>query len=109
MRTLKFIVDEQIIKVDPTCDFTGIVPGTDGYLQAEFSFSPEWKNLAKVVEFRRNGRECPPQLLKDGKSCMIPSQALTSRSFKLRVLGRGDDNFKLTTSYILVRQNGGKE
>ena len=39
MRTLKFVVDKQIIKQNPDCDFSGLVPGTDGYLQAEFSFS----------------------------------------------------------------------
>ena len=40
MRTLKFIVEGQIIKQDPSCDFTNLVPGTEGYLRAEFSFSP---------------------------------------------------------------------
>ena len=39
MRTLKFIVDGQILRQDPTCDFSNIVPGTEGYLIAEFAFS----------------------------------------------------------------------
>lgn len=38
MRTLKFIVDEQIIRQDPNCDFSNLVPGSKGYLQAYFHF-----------------------------------------------------------------------
>lgn len=28
MRTLSFIVDKQIIRKDPECDFSNLVPGT---------------------------------------------------------------------------------
>ena len=107
MRTLKFIVDGQNLKKNPHCDFEGIVPGTEGYLTAEFSFSSEWDDTMRVVEFTRNGRECEPQILFDGKTCIIPSEALTSRSFKLRVLGK-KEGYKLTTDKVEVIQNGGK-
>ena len=106
MRTLKFNVDGQIINKDPECDFSNLVPGTSGYLRAEFTFSSEWDNTAKVVSFWRNGHECKPQILKDGKSCKIPEEALTSRQFKIGVLGK-NKNTKLTTNKIEVGQNGG--
>ena len=49
MRTLKFAVNAQRITSDPNCDFSGIVPGTAGYLKAHFSFSPEWSGMVKVA------------------------------------------------------------
>ena len=107
MRTLSFIVDKQIIKKDPDCDFDNLVPGTTGYLEAKFTFSEEWDDTAKIVGFWRNGHECPPQILKDGRSCVIPSEALTSRQFKIQVLGK-NQKITLTTNKIEVVQNGGK-
>ena len=106
MRTLKFIVDRQIIKQDPDCDFDDIVPGTVGYLKAEFSFSSEWDNSVKVAAFYRNGNECTPQELKDGKSCMIPAEALKGRRFAIRLFGKNKD-VQLTTNKVEVVQKGG--
>ena len=106
MRTLKFIVDRQIISQDPECDFDNIVPGTVGYLKAEFSFSSEWDDTIKVVAFYKNGKECPPKVLKNGKSCIIPEEALTNRRFAIRVIGK-NERTKLTTNKIEVVQNGG--
>ena len=34
MRSLKFIVNGQIIEKDPSFDFDNLVPGSDGYLKA---------------------------------------------------------------------------
>lgn len=108
MRTLKFRINRQIITQDPTCDFDDMVPGTEGYLKAEFEFSEEWDNLIKVVAFYRSGKECEPKILKDGKSCIIPSEALINRKFSISVIGRSiDKKIKLTTNKIDVVQNGG--
>ena len=106
MRTLKFKVDGQIVTQDPTCDFSGLVPGTEGYLQAEFSFSPEWNGCAKVVGFSFRKSEYPPQVLKNGKTCVIPSEALMKRSFEIQVLGKRKD-FKIITNKVKVNQDGG--
>ena len=106
MRTLRFIVDKQIIKQDPNCDFSNLFPGTEGYLQAEFSFSPEWKDCVKVAAFYSPmGRELPPQELRDGRTCIIPTEALEYSAFKIRVFGRKKD-FKITTDKIVVLQKG---
>ncbi len=108
MRTLKFIVDGQIITKDPRCDFTNLIPGTEGYLRAEFSFSPEWNNCVKVAAFwSAVGKEYPPQELKDGMSCMIPSEALKHYAFKVGVIGKSP-TLKLITNKIAVTQDGGK-
>lgn len=104
MRTLKFIVDGQIIRQDPRCDFTDLVPGTEGYLQAEFSFSKEWVNSPKVAAFySRLGKEYTPQALKDGRTCLIPKEALEKRIFKVQVMGRNG----LVTNKLEVDQKGG--
>lgn len=110
MRTLKFVVDGQLISQDPNCDFTGLVPGTSGYLQAEFSFSPEWNGCAKAVTFYSIlGQEYDTVILKDGKTCVIPAGALKRRSFKLKVTGRCVGKQIMTTNRVTVNQNGGKE
>lgn len=108
MRTLRFNIDKQIISKDPKCDFTNIVPGTAGYLKAVFSFSSEWNNTVKVAAFYRSGRECPPQLLDENDSCVIPAEALTNRRFTIKILGKNENkDLKLTTNKIVVEQNGG--
>ena len=104
MRTLKFKVDKQIINKDPTCDFTGLVAGTEGYLQAEFSFSSEWDGCIKVADFSCRGKECPPQVLENNK-CVIPNEALIERTFSVRIIGKRK-NLKLTTNKAVVVQNG---
>jgi len=107
MRTLKFIIDGQIIKQDPTCDFTNLIPGTEGYLQAEFSFSKEWDGCIKVASFKSAmGKEYTPQLLVKGKTCDIPNEALSKKLFRVGIIGKKGD-LKLTTNYIDVYQNGG--
>ena len=107
MRTLKFIVKDQIITQDPKCDFTNLVPGTKDYLKAEFSFSNEWAACKKVVSFWSvMGKEYSPQVLTDGKSCLIPWEALNRRTFKVQVLGE-KNGFKIKTNKVAVRQNGG--
>lgn len=108
MRILKFIVDGQTIKKDPFCEFDGLVPGTEKLVLAEFSFSKEWRDYKKVIEFRSVlGKEYEPQKLIGDRTCVIPSAALQKRAFKIRVIGKKGD-VKLTTNKIEVKQTGGK-
>ena len=107
MRTLKFIVNGQDIALDPECDISSLVPGTSGYVQAEFSFSKEWDGCAKVAAFYSNlGREFEPRILKDGKVCEIPIEALEKSIFKVKVLGQKTD-FTICTNKAVVYQKGG--
>ena len=108
MRTLKFIVNGQTLAPDPACDFSGLYPGTEGYLQAEFTFDEAWKNSVKVVGFFSNmGREYEPQALKDNKTCKIPDDALKKRIFKIKVIGKTKDGTRLETNKLAVHQKGG--
>ena len=102
-------MDNQIIKPDLTCDFLGLVPGTEQYVKAEFAFSDDWRGYTKVVSFRSMlGHEYEPQLLNDGKSCMVPSEALKKRSFKIQVIGKNKE-LKITTNKLTITQNGGNK
>ena len=109
MRTLRFMIDKQIIRQDPDCDFTNLVPGSEQYLKAEFSFSPDWDGSKRVAAFySRLGTEYPPQVLTDGKTCMIPSEALEKKIFKVRIYGINPvTKQKLITNKVVVDQNGG--
>lgn len=109
MRTLKFIVEDQIITRDPECDFNDLVPGTEGYLRAEFSFSSEWAGCVKAATFfSMMGTEYPSLLLENGRYCMIPAEALKRRIFKVQVTGKGKGSKLLKTNKLMVIQNGGK-
>lgn len=107
MRTLHFIVDNNAIKPDPTCDFTGLFPGRNPNIRAEFTFSPEWKDKVKVAAFwSMLDTEYKPQVIEDDNSCIIPPEALSRAAFKIQVLGKkGKTN--LSTKKIVVRQTGG--
>lgn len=106
MRTLKFIVNGQTIGLDPKCSFKGLVPGTEGYLEAQFSFSKEWENCLKVVAFFSNlGVEYEPQVLNSQNVCKIPHEALKNRIFKVQVIGKRKE-YTLRTNRLSVRQGG---
>lgn len=107
MRTLKFNVQDQIIARDPECDFSNLVPGTSGYLQAEFKFSKEWDGCVKVAAFLSPmGNEYPPQIIANDV-CMIPAEACAKREFGIKVIGKGSNGFKITTDTVVVKQTGG--
>ena len=106
MRTLEFIIEGQSIQPNPDCNFDGLVPGTDGHLQAKFSFSPEWDDCVKVAAFFSNlGREFPAQVITSSGICNIPVEALNKSIFKVQVIGKR--KFKtLTTNKVKVYQKG---
>jgi hypothetical protein len=65
--------------------------------------------MTKVASFfSPMGKEYSPQVLDGYYSCLIPSEALERRTFKVQVLGKDVDGKKLTTNKLEVTQNGGK-
>lgn len=106
-RTLRFIINGQTITQDPSCDFSGLFPGTENYLQAEFDFSQEWESTVKVVGFFSDmGREYEPQALNSNKTCVIPTDALKNRIFKIQIIGK-NNKYTLRTNKLAVVQKGG--
>ena len=109
MRTLKFIVDGQVIKPDPSCNFDGLIPGSEGYLQAEFTLSDEWQGFAVVASFwSMMGVEYPPAIVKKDRTCTIPVEALKRRRFKIKLIGQSKSGERLQTNKLVIYQNGGE-
>lgn len=107
MRVLRFIVDGQVIKPDPSCDFNGLFPGKNDNIQAEFIFSSEWDNRVKVIGFwPMMGGEYPPQILDEYDTCMIPVEALARPAFRIQVLGK-HRGVTMSTNRLTIYQRGG--
>ena len=83
MRSLNFIAVRQNLQKDPTSDFSGLVRGSKGYLQAHFSFDAEWTGCGKVAVFTRLGKEYPARLSAD--TCIIPVQDFLGLGSEARI------------------------
>lgn len=101
MRELKFYVNGQRIKKDNTCDFSGIVAGTKGYLEAVFCFGSDWSGMSKVAVFTRLKEQHPTKIIKN--KCIIPYEALTWRDFSVQVIGE-KDGIRICTNQEIVEQ-----
>ena len=109
MRTLKFTVNGQILAQDPSCDFSGLFPGKNDDIQAEFVFSSEWKNRVKVVAFWSIlDKEYPPRVLNAENVCEIPVEVLKRPSFKVQILGKQRGLTFNTNKLIIYQRGGGK-
>lgn len=102
MRTLEFTVTGQQLKKKPSCDFSGLVAGSKGYLRAKFYFSPDWDGCKKAASFWRDGQEYGIKLDADD-SCPIPPAALNGERFEVSVTGAKAD-YLIKTNKTKVRQ-----
>lgn len=108
MRHLKLVVDGNVIKYSPAFSVDGLFPGMQEPVHLEFAFSPEWESRVKVAAFYSvMGKEYPPQALKDGKSCVVPAEALKTAAFKVQILGKHNGE-KASTTKCTVYLKGGK-
>lgn len=105
MRTLKFAVNAQRITSDPNCDFSGIVPGTVGYLKAHFSFSPEWAGMVKVAEFRKYLCDEPVSVPIINGECAVPGTVTGGKAWYVKIIGKRGDVI-LPTCNCKVEQEG---
>lgn len=102
-RTLEFDVKGQRLTRRRTCDFSGIVAGSVGYLRAKFYFSlTEWFGCKKAASFWADGKEYAVLLDKDD-SCLIPEEALKGKKFEVSVMG-GRPNYRIETTKTKVKQ-----
>lgn len=99
MKTLKLQVHDDTLDYTPSFSTNGIYPGIKEPVRLEFDFSESWKSMAKVAAFYSPlGNEYPPRVLDDGKSCIVPAEALEKTSFKVRILSKQLRTNKLTVS-----------
>lgn len=103
MRTLEFDVKKQRITKKTGCDFTGLVAGSVGYLQARFYFSSDWDRCGmKTVSFWSNDEEFKVRLGADN-TCMIRPEALKGDKFEVSVIGV-DHPYRIGTNKTKVKQ-----
>lgn len=102
MRILKFIIDGQTIRKDPSCDYEHIVSGTKGYLCASFSFSADWDGCRKAAIFSCLGRDHPVPIINN--KCQIQEEALLYKYFRVKVVGE-KDGYRITTNSEEVKQD----
>ena len=107
MRTLRFKVSGQELTRAPGCNFSNIIAGTSGYLQAAFEFGQDWDGTVQVAAFypylqsQEVGR-----LIKDG-TCIVPDEITAYDTFKIGVVGQRENGQRITTNLITIKQERG--
>lgn len=104
MRILDFEVERQRVKRSQSCDFSGLVAGSVGYLRARFNFvGSDWQNCRAIVaRFWIDDKEYATTLDKEN-GCEIPSEVLKEEKFAVSVLG-ANTAYRIETNKVYVRQ-----
>lgn len=108
MQVLRFSVKGADITPEPIRTPAVLYPGMTEPVRLEFTFSPEWKGTTKVAAFWSIlGNEYPPKVLKDGKSCIVPFEALQRAAFKVQIMAKQNGEIH-STGKCTVYLKGGK-
>lgn len=101
MRVLQFLIRQQNVRKDPECDFSGLVSGSEGYLQARFLYSKEWDGCAVAAVFSSvDGAEAVPVV---NGECAVPKKILKKKRWWVYVVGV-KDNYRIATNKVEVMQ-----
>lgn len=103
MRTLEFNVQKQRIIKRSECDFSGLVAGSENYIEAKFYFSQEWEKCKTKIARFWNGNEEHAVFINNTNTCTIPREALTSDCFYVSVIGV-DTSYRIGTNRSKVKQ-----
>ncbi len=108
MKNLKLFVEGDNLKLDSGYNPRDLFPGMKESVRLEFDFPPDWKNRVKVAAFWSvMGKEFPPQIIEDGKTCLVPTEALQGAVFKVQILGKKNGE-KASTTKCTVYLKGGR-
>lgn len=105
MRILEFDVNGQSLIKSKNCNFSGIVPGSDGYLKSHFTFSNDWAGTVKVAEFRTHASSEPVSVPIINNECMVPADVTGGDRWYVKVIGKRGDVL-IPTGNCRVRQEG---
>lgn len=100
-RELRFIVRGQQISSDPTCNFKGLVAGSEGFLKAKFVFDATWDGCKAFARFWAGAKEHAVPI--KGSCCMVPKEVLVSKQVGVSVAGVRD-GFRIDTSKTFFTQ-----
>ena len=106
MRTLEFKVNGQTLKKSQSCDFSGIVKGSNGYLIAVFQFDEDWDGCAKAVTFVDVNNAIEEATLLQDDKCYIPSSVLNGDKINVSIIGKRADGYKITSTTTTFTQEG---
>ena len=107
MRTLRFNVSGQELIRAPGSDFSNIIAGTSGYLQAAFEFGADWDGTVRVAAFYPYPQsEEVAALITDG-ACIVPDEITVCDTFKIGVVGQRENGQRITTNLITIKQERG--
>lgn len=81
-----------------------LASGSKNYLNAVFSFSPDWDGMCKTAVFTRNGVKKYKLLVED--QCVIPWEVLRQGGFVMSVVGMGDGSVVTTDEVKADMQTG---
>lgn len=101
MRTLKFVITGQTVTRDPSCDFSGLVAGSVGYLWAEFRMDSAWSGCKVAASFWRGRKEYAVPLINGG--CLIPDEVLVGSEFSISLTGERK-GYKIKTNRVDLHQ-----
>ena len=101
MRTLSFNVKGQAIRLDPSCNFRGLVAGSNGYLNAKFNLDSSWDGCRIAASFW-NGKDEYAVLLENSE-CKIPTEALSGNMVGVSLTGKKND-YQIKTNKVYFRQ-----
>ena len=103
MKTLGFYVKGQKLSKKPSIIFSTLIAGSSNFYEASFEFSPEWKNLTKVVKFGYGNVEEYIPLIQT--TCNIPERIMKLPTFYVSVIGVSDIT-QVSTNSVVVKQKG---
>lgn len=104
METLRFFVNGQIIKKDPTSPFNRMVAGSSNYYVAEFIMDENWTGYSCIVRFNTNGMLTYEPIV-SGK-VVIPENVLKYKRFSVSIIGKKNSTI-LNTNETKIVQTGG--
>lgn len=87
MRILEFRVEGQRLRKSDSCDFSGIAPGTIGYLKLHFIFDGDWYDCNKICIFDTLTKSVPVKI--ENGYCLVPEEISKSSSFSVSLVGKG--------------------
>ncbi|WP_270603976.1 hypothetical protein [Dorea amylophila] len=99
MRILQFTVSGQSLKKEG--DFSGIVAGTNGYLQTSYNFNNDWKDCKKAAIFSRYEKDYPVPII-NGR-CEVPEEVTGCKCWRVRLIGERE-GYRITTNQVEVYQ-----
>ena len=104
MRLLEFTVKKQRLIKKATCDFSGLVAGSKGYLYAKFDFPyGDWRVCPiRIASFWIGNKEYA-KLLDENDMCEIPSEVLAGEEFRVYLIG-ADRDYRIDTNEVRIQQ-----